>query len=336
MEVKTVGINSIKPYENNPRINDGAVEATANSIKEFGWQQPIVVDKDGVIIVGHTRLRAAKQLGLSQVPVVYADNLTDAQVKAYRLADNKTGELADWDFDLLDVELDDLDLDFDMSDFGFYDDGSDDEEELENQQNQEHVEGTLSGTFLIPPFSVINLASKQVMDRKRGWIDKIQDFGQARAESESYTNKGFNDGTYGITMKTGVSILNPVISEVICKWFLPAGKNKVFDCFSGDTVFGFVSSYLGNSFTGIELRQEQVDFNQKRVDEFGLDAHYICDDGRNVGNHIPAESQDLLFSCPPYFDLEVYSDKENDASNQETYDDFIKILEQAFTNALSA
>ncbi|KRL91862.1 DNA modification methylase [Limosilactobacillus equigenerosi] len=119
MEVKTVGINSIKPYENNPRINDGAVEATANSIKEFGWQQPIVVDKDGVIIVGHTRLRAAKQLGLSQVPVVYADNLTDAQVKAYRLADNKTGELADWDFDLLDVELDDLDLDFDMSDFGF-------------------------------------------------------------------------------------------------------------------------------------------------------------------------------------------------------------------------
>lgn len=118
MEVKNVEINSIKPYKNNPRNNDDAVEATANSIKEFGWQQPIVVDKDGVIIVGHTRLKAAKKLGLKQVPIVVAENLTDEQANAYRLADNKTGELGGWDFDLLNSELEDL-TNIDMSDFGF-------------------------------------------------------------------------------------------------------------------------------------------------------------------------------------------------------------------------
>ncbi len=109
MEVINLPISEVKPYENNPRINDGAVEATANSIKEFGWQQPIVVDKDKVIIVGHTRLKAAKSLGLSEVPVVVATNLTDEKVKAYRLADNKVGEISIWDNKKLLEELDELD-----------------------------------------------------------------------------------------------------------------------------------------------------------------------------------------------------------------------------------
>ena len=98
MEVKSMSIDDIKPYENNPRDNDDAVDSVANSIKEFGWQQPIVVDKDMVIIVGHTRYKAAKKLGMDKVPVVVASKLTPEQVKAYRLADNKVGELADWDY----------------------------------------------------------------------------------------------------------------------------------------------------------------------------------------------------------------------------------------------
>lgn len=120
MKVEAKSIDEIKPYENNPRDNDDAVDAVANSIKEFGWQQPIVVDNEGVIIAGHTRYKAAKKLGLKHVPVVVADNLTPDQVKAYRLADNKTAELADWDMDLLNDELDQI-RDIDMSDFGFDD-----------------------------------------------------------------------------------------------------------------------------------------------------------------------------------------------------------------------
>lgn len=118
MQVKTVSIDQIKPYENNPRNNDDAVDAVANSIKEFGWQQPIVVDNGGVIIAGHTRYKAAKQLKLKEVPIVVADNLTEEQVNAYRLADNKSGELATWDDDELQEELDKI-LDIDMTDFGF-------------------------------------------------------------------------------------------------------------------------------------------------------------------------------------------------------------------------
>lgn len=118
MEVITRSIDDIKPYENNPRTNEDAIDATANSIKQFGWQQPIVVDIGGVIIAGHTRYAAAKKLGLKEVPVVVADNLTPEQVNAYRLADNKTGELANWDFDKLDTELQKID-NLDMTDFGF-------------------------------------------------------------------------------------------------------------------------------------------------------------------------------------------------------------------------
>lgn len=120
MQIKNWDINDVKPYNNNPRKNDEAVEKVANSIREFGWQQPIVVDKNGVIIVGHTRLKAAYRLELEQVPVLVAENLTDEQVKAYRLADNKTGELAIWDWHKLNIELEDIDwLDTNMEDFGF-------------------------------------------------------------------------------------------------------------------------------------------------------------------------------------------------------------------------
>lgn len=136
-QIKEVPIGDVKPYENNPRDNDGAVEATANSIKEFGWQQPIVVDKDMVIIAGHTRLKAAKQLGLKHVPIVVAD-LSEEQAKAYRLADNKTGELADWDMGLLDDELAEI-ADIDMSDFGFDLDIPDDDKEVQEDDFDEEV-----------------------------------------------------------------------------------------------------------------------------------------------------------------------------------------------------
>lgn len=138
MEVKNVSIDSIKPYKNNPRDNEAGVDAVANSIKEFNWQQPIVVDKDNVIIVGHTRYKAAKKLGMDKVPVVVADNLSPEQVKAYRLADNKTGELTDWDMGLLDDELADI-ADIDMSDFGFDLDLGDDEAKVQDDDFDEEV-----------------------------------------------------------------------------------------------------------------------------------------------------------------------------------------------------
>lgn len=111
-------IKDVHPYEGNPRINDDAVDAVAASIREFGFRNPIIVDKDRVIIAGHTRYKAAKKLRMKEVPVMIADDLSEEQVRAYRLADNKTAELAEWDFDMLDSELADI-VDLDMSQFGF-------------------------------------------------------------------------------------------------------------------------------------------------------------------------------------------------------------------------
>ncbi|MCG3180455.1 MAG: hypothetical protein BIFFINMI_02816 [Phycisphaerae bacterium] len=120
MDVKLVSIDSVKPYENNPRINDAAVESVAASLREFGFRQPIVVDADMVIIVGHTRWKAAAKLGLKKVPVHVAKDLTPAQIKAYRIADNQTATLAEWNMDLLPIELKDLQgMDFNLDLLGF-------------------------------------------------------------------------------------------------------------------------------------------------------------------------------------------------------------------------
>lgn len=117
MDILNLGLEEIKPYEKNPRNNDNAVDAVAASIREFGFKVPIIIDKDNIIVAGHTRYKAAKKIGLKTVPCIKADDLTDEQVKAFRLADNKVAEQAEWDFDLLNEELETITMD--MEQFGF-------------------------------------------------------------------------------------------------------------------------------------------------------------------------------------------------------------------------
>lgn len=133
LKIEYVDINSIKPYKNNPRHNEEAIPYVMNSIKEFGFKNPIIIDKNNVIIAGHTRLESAKRLGMKEVPIIHADDLTEEQVKAFRLADNKVSEMADWDFSTLTDELKDIDID--MEQFGF-----EEIEELEDifKENERH------------------------------------------------------------------------------------------------------------------------------------------------------------------------------------------------------
>ncbi len=120
LQIEMWTLDRVRPYDNNPRINDGAVDSVAKSIREFGWNQPIVVDSDSVIIVGHTRLKAAQKLGLDRVPVVIASHLAPEQVRAYRIADNKTAEIAEWNYDLLPIELSALqEANYDLGLLGF-------------------------------------------------------------------------------------------------------------------------------------------------------------------------------------------------------------------------
>lgn len=125
MEIINKRIDELKQYDNNPRRNDNSVEYVANSIREFGFRVPILIDKDNVIISGHTRHKAAMQLGLTEVPCIVADDMTEEQIKAFRIADNKAGESSEWNFFKLSAEMAELDS-IDMTDFGF------DESELES------------------------------------------------------------------------------------------------------------------------------------------------------------------------------------------------------------
>lgn len=118
MNVQEIKLKDIKPYGKNPRKNDNAVPYVAESIKQFGFKVPIVIDKNNVIVAGHTRYKAARKLGFKSVPCIIADDLTDEQIKAFRLADNKVSEKAEWDLDLLDSEIEEI-FDIDMTDFGF-------------------------------------------------------------------------------------------------------------------------------------------------------------------------------------------------------------------------
>ena len=146
LDVQEMPIEDVIPYENNPRKNEKAVDAVAESIREFGFKVPIIVDKENVIVAGHTRLRAAEKLGLTTVPVIRADDLTEEQITAFRLADNKTGELAEWDFDKLAAELE-LISDIDMSAFGFA--FPEDEDE-----SQDGYDDTYTGKTEVPQYDI--------------------------------------------------------------------------------------------------------------------------------------------------------------------------------------
>lgn len=139
MKIIEKKISDLKAYENNPRNNDGAVEYVANSIKEFGFKNPVIIDKDNVIVCGHTRVKAAKSLKMKTVPCIVADDLTEEQIKAFRLADNKVSEFSQWDFPMLEIEMADIEM-LDMSDFGF---GKLEEDEGDNdiEINEDYNEG---------------------------------------------------------------------------------------------------------------------------------------------------------------------------------------------------
>lgn len=134
--------SEIKAYKNNPRNNDDAVGPVAESIKQFGFKVPIIIDKNNVIVAGHTRLKAAIKLKLAEVPCIVADDLTEEQIKAFRLADNKVSEFATWDIDLLDLELGSI-RDIDMKDFSFE---LSLDKPIDNSDSFDHISALLSDT----------------------------------------------------------------------------------------------------------------------------------------------------------------------------------------------
>lgn len=326
IEIQYKKLTDIKPYEKNPRKNDDAVEYVMNSIREFGFKVPIVIDRECVIVAGHTRYKAAKKLRMKEAPCIIADDLSDEQIKAFRLADNKVAEKAEWDFGLLNDELESI-LNFDMTEFGF--DSLLDEPITNVFQNGNN--GSLIEDFLTPPYSIFDSRQGYWQSRKKSWRSLGINSGLGR--DEGLLGKGLHDLAQrsGSTL-TGTSIFDPVMCEVLYRWFCPK-NGKIFDCFAGGSVRGIVASILGYEYTGIDLRQDQIDANIENANKLNCSPIWYCDDSLNADKYIEDNSCDMIFSCPPYADLEVYSDDPRDISNME-YEDFLRVYSDIIKIAL--
>lgn len=351
----------------NPRlIKDDKFEKLKKSLQddpEMLELRELLVFKWGdeyVIIGGNMRYRAAVDLGIEVLPCKIIPPETPIEkLKAYVMKDNIAYGDYDWDMLANDWDSEDLDdwgLDVWQEEKG---DGSGEGE------NSKPANGSLADRFVIPPFSILDTRKGYWQARKKMWRELIGDAGESRNDSlitspemklrDIYQKTREHRKSLGLSFKeyldkyvseeekereaskvcsTGVSSFDPVLSELMCRWFMPGKGGKIFDCFAGDTQKGLVFGQCGYEFAGIELRQEQVDTNNKVVADRGLPVRYICDDGQNVANHFEPNSQDMLFSCPPYYNLEVYSDDPKDASNQGTYEGFLEILKNAFGAAL--
>lgn len=189
MEIKQLKIDELIPYANNPRDNQGAVEYVANSIKEFGFKNPIIIDKDNVIIAGHTRLEAAKKLEMKEVPCIIAEDLTEEQARAFRLADNKVAEISEWNLAKLELETLNLDKKY-LEHFGFefeYELNVEDEEQVKDLKEQSRIKEMEIKAFEHHDYLVF------VFDNQSDWLNAVTKF-----------DIGKVDAGYGETKKVGI------------------------------------------------------------------------------------------------------------------------------------
>jgi DNA modification methylase len=289
-----------------------------------------LIDKDNGIIAGHGRVMGAKKLGLNKVPCIVLDGLSEAQKKAYIIADNKLALNAGWDADMLKVEMERLgELGFDLSLTGFDDielsgifDGA---EDLADGLDGDAAEPrSLADRFLIPPFSVLNAREGWWQNRKKAWIGLgIRSEIGRDAQSNSLGSNFKGSAQSGVaSTNTGTSIFDPTLCELAYSWFCPQG-GTILDPFAGGSVRGIVASKLGRQYIGVELREEQVAANKTQGDDLCSDPMPVwhTGDSRNIGRICADVQADMVFSCPPYADLEVYSDDPNDLSTL-NYEDF--------------
>lgn len=366
IEIKYCSLDSIHPYEKNPRKNKLAIDKVKNSINAFGFKVPIIVDnyENGEIVCGHTRYEAAKVLGLTEVPCVEAKDLTPEQIKMFRLADNKVAEFSEWDEGLLGEELSDLTGLFNLEDFGFDLDFMDDDGENE-------AKGSLEDKFLIPPVSILDTKTERWKKRKDFWNSFDLNSGCSRENMDVqgglsgsvpryYTQKEKVEKKLGrkltckefeenyldlsntnlkFTNSGGLlSLFDPVVAELCYLWFCPKG-GTILDPFSGGVTRGFVAMKTGHHYTGIDIRKEQVEANNEAIERIGVGEkdvrpNFICGDSRNCDNIVADRGFDLVFSCPPYADLEKYSDDPSDISNM-NYRDFKEAFRDIIRKSVS-
>lgn len=316
------------PYARNAKRHDPAqISKLCGSIREFGFNNPVLIDSDNGIIAGHGRVLAARQLGLEQIPCIRLGHLTDTQRRAYILADNRLAEIGGgWDEEMLKLELADLAaLGLDVTELGFDALPAD----MQEAADLADAKKTLSEKFGVPPFSVLNAREGWWQDRKRAWLALGIKSEEGRKEGMTYCGRAGNDvdlyrhdkkrldPVSQIIVETGpgsTSIFDPVLCELAYRWFSPEG-GTILDPFSGGSVRGIVASHCGRQYVGMDLREEQVQANRLQAN-VAQDPQPVwhCGDSRTIDKVCKDIKADMVFSCPPYADLEVYSEDPNDLS----------------------
>ena len=335
MEIETWAVANLTNDPNNARTHDKAnLDAIAASLAKFGQRKPIVITADGVILAGNGTVAAAKQLGWKQISATVAPADWDAATaKAYALADNRTAELAEWDQGALATQLVELETEgWDLAGLGFDTATT----VAAAAANDEIVDkGALQKRFIVPPFSTLDGRAGYWKARKKKWLSTGIKSEIGRGD-DLLGLEGLSDITGDAVQ--GTSIFDPVICEITYEWFSKPGSN-VLDPFAGGSVRGVVAATLDRNYTGIDLRAEQIRANNLQWAEIG-DANkptptWIPGDSLEMDTHLPdGYKADLIFSCPPYADLEVYSDNPADLSNMD-YAQFVDFYGQIIAKAVN-
>lgn len=321
-------------------------DAMTGVLNEIGWIQDVIINRvTGHLIDGHLRVELAMRKN-EQVPVKYVE-LSEREEKIALASIDPIGALAEQDQDILDDLLNSID-NVEDDDLAAFLDSLMSPDESDADEDLEQAKETLAERFIVPPFSVLDAKQGYWSDRKRSWMalgikselgredgltyavssqpPHVYEFKNAveRDLGRKLSWKEFAEMYPEEIVLTGTSIFDPVLTEVMYSWFCPAG-GEILDPFAGGSVRGVVAGFLGYHYTGVELRPEQVQANRGQalhiLGEQGK-AQWINGDSRNIPALLDHEV-DFLFSCPPYADLEVYSDNPQDLSTLE-YDDFVK------------
>ena len=338
MQIVNINIDTIKEYENNTKIHtDEQIEQIMTSIERYGNNDPIAIDENNVIIEGHGRYLALKRLGVEEVPVIKLEHLTEEQKREYILVHNKLTMNTGFDMQKLQAELETIEFDMSNFDFDIFKDEKWSDQFDENYRDKdgninslEKIKNNPSGTklkdrFVIPPFSVFHTDSGDWQARKKKWLEM-----GIKSEIGREENLIFSKSLQTQTLN-GTSVFDPVLCEVCYRWFSPTNVDEVriLDCFAGGSVRGVVAERLGYNYTGVDLRKEQIESNYKNAQEIGCDLdkiNWIAGNSKDI-DELVDDKYDLVFTCPPYFDLEVYSDDENDVSNM-NYEEFEEVYKE--------
>lgn len=326
-----------------------------NSLQKYGAGRSILVDRNGNIIAGNKTAESAVSVGLSDDVLVVQSSgdklvvvqrtdldINDKAARELAIADNRISQVnLDFDVEVLaslvdeGVEIGDMFSDDEMTELlaGL-------ESDIGDGVDTEEIRGKLTDKFIIPPFSIFDTRQGYWRNRAAMWDKTIGNVKATREGALDSLAPLTGDSNYGFTeaesFKDNVSQLDPVLCEISYKWFMPDDGKMILNPFGGEPVSAIVAAELGLQYTGIELRQDQVEQTEAAAARLDLsdNVNMICGDATQSDQILKGkEPCDLIFSSPPFYDLEVYSDNQEDLSNIGTYGEFMEGMFEAFSGA---